>query len=189
MRRIDRAFFALCVLSAPCFAADVLEGVRQSKNEILETKKAMPIKRAGAILNPTDGNVVQGIIDFKQMEGGVYISGDVTGLTPGKHGFHIHEFGDCSAPDGSSAGGHFNPSHSKHGGPDNAERHAGDLGNLVANEFGVAHYERLDTMIQLNGPDTIIGRSIIVHSNPDDYTTQPTGNAGGRISCGVIVEK
>lgn len=148
--------------------------------------KLIKQKEARAVLNPTKGNRAQGYVTFKQVEGGVLIVADVDYLEPGKHGFHIHEYGDCSAPDGSSAGGHFNPKNTKHGAPDAVERHVGDLGNLAADGKGHAHYERVDTVISLEGPDSIIGRSVIVHANADDYHTQPTGNAGGRIACGVI---
>ena len=144
------------------------------------------LKKASATLNPTKGSRVQGIVTFTQVSEGVQIVAEVKGLTPGLHGFHIHEHGDCSSPDASSAGGHFNPSHAKHGAPDGKERHAGDLGNIVADKSGVAHYSRIDKMIRLDGPDSIIGKSVIVHVNPDDFRTQPTGNAGGRVACGVI---
>lgn len=177
--------FGICGISA----ADALKAVRQAKYEIAETKPFIEVTHAVVVLNPTKDSVVQGRVEFKKVDGGVLITGEVSGLAPGKHGFHIHEFGDCSSADGSSAGGHFNPTHSKHGGPDHADRHAGDLGNIVANEFGVGVYSRVDTMIQLNGPNTIVGHSLIVHSLPDDYTTQPTGNAGGRLACGVIVAR
>ena len=111
---------------------------------------------------------------------------DIEGLTPGDHGFHVHEFGDCSAPDGTSAGAHFNPTKKPHGAPDNAERHVGDLGNITADESGKAHYDRIDTVIELNGENTIVGRSVIVHAKADDFVSQPAGNAGSRIACGVI---
>jgi Cu-Zn family superoxide dismutase len=110
----------------------------------------------------------------------------VTGLTPGAHGFHVHEFGDCSMADGTCAGAHFNPTGAPHGGPDDARRHAGDLGNVKADESGKAIYKRVDKMLALNGPSSIIGRSIIVHAAPDDLKTQPSGNAGARVGCGVI---
>lgn len=170
-------------------ASDAAKAARVSKFEIAQSKPQAQITRAIAFLNPTHGSAVQGRVDFKAVEGGVLITARIDGLTPGKHGFHIHEFGDCSAEDGMSAGGHFNPGKTKHGGPDHADRHAGDLGNIVADEYGVGKYERVDHVIKLNGPDTIIGRSIVVHSNPDDYTTQPTGNSGGRLACGVIAER
>ncbi len=154
-----------------------------------ENRKPESLKKASAFLNPTKGNKSFGIVTFTEVEGGaVKIEGDVEGLVPGKHGFHIHEYGDCSAPDGSSTGGHFNPTGTAHGSPDHAERHIGDLGNIVADEAGRGHYERLDTHIKLSGPNTIMGRSLVVHSNADDYSTQPTGNAGGRVCCGVIMD-
>lgn len=142
--------------------------------------------KASCVLRPTKGNTVEGLVTFTKVDGGVKITATVNNLSPGAHGFHIHEFGDCSSPDGMSAGGHFNPTKKPHGAPDALERHAGDLGNLVADEHGTAKYERVDTVIELDGVDTIVGRSIIVHANPDDLHTQPTGNAGGRLACGVI---
>ncbi len=145
-----------------------------------------PVKEAIADIKPTKGNKVKGKVSFTLIENGVKIVADIDNLTPGKHGFHIHEFGDCSAEDGSSAGGHFNPTHMAHGSPELLERHVGDLGNLEANEEGHAHYVRIDKMLQLEGPNSIIGRSVVVHADPDDFTTQPTGNSGGRLGCGVI---
>lgn len=143
-------------------------------------------KTATAVINPTQGNTASGRVTFVAVKGGVLVLADIHGLTPGKHGFHIHEHGDCSAPDGSSAGGHFNPHNKKHGSPDSTERHAGDLGNLIADDKGNAAYERLDTVIELSGPNSIVGRSIIIHEKEDDFTTQPTGNAGNKVACGVI---
>jgi len=154
----------------------------------MESMKSMgdEIQKAVCVLHPTKGNETGGIITFIQTEDGVKIVADVEGLTPGKHGFHIHQYGDCSAPDGTSTGGHFNPTNEKHGSPDAEERHVGDLGNLVADDNGRAHYERLDKVISLNGPNSIIGRGIIVHAGEDDFVTQPTGNAGARVADGVI---
>jgi Cu-Zn family superoxide dismutase len=109
-------------------------------------------------------------------------------LEPGPHGFHVHEFGDCSAPDGSSAGGHFAPLGSPHGPPDagQGERHIGDLGNIVANADGVVEQELADSVIRLDGENSIVGKAIIVHAGADDFTTQPSGAAGERVACGVI---
>lgn len=148
--------------------------------------QAESVTKAVATLAPTKGNSVSGMVTFTKVEGGVKIVADVTGLTPGLHGFHIHEFGDCTAPDAASAGGHFNPHHMQHGGPDAAVRHAGDFGNLEADASGKAHYERVDTTISLDGADSIIGHGVIVHEKADDLKTQPTGNAGARVACGVI---
>ena len=143
------------------------------------------VTKAVAVLSSTKGHDVSGTVTFTKVEGGVKIVADVAGLTPGKHGFHIHEFGDCSAPDAMSAGGHFNPHHMPHGAPDTSVRHAGDFGNLEADESGKAHYERVDSVISLEGADSIIGHAVIVHEKLDDLKTQPTGNAGARVACGV----
>lgn len=141
---------------------------------------------AAAELKPTEGNKVTGRVAFAPTEKGLLVVAEVHGLTPGEHGFHIHEFGDCSAPDASSAGGHYNPTTQPHAGPDQHKRHVGDLGNLVADENGDAYYERYDSVLTLTGENSIIGKSVIVHADPDDLHTQPTGNAGKRVACGVI---
>lgn len=137
-------------------------------------------------LSPVKGNEVKGKVTFTKVPEGVKIIADIEGLKPGKHGFHVHEFADCGGEGASAAGAHFNPSHHEHGGPDSSSRHVGDLGNLIADENGHAHYERIDKVIQLNGPEAIIGRSIIIHEKEDDYTTQPAGASGSRISCGIV---
>lgn len=147
---------------------------------------AQDIVKAIAVLNPTQNNKVTGTVTFGKVELGVKVVADIKGLTPGAHGFHIHQFGDCSAPNADSAGGHFNPQAKKHGAPESPERHAGDFGNLIADSSGRTYLEKTDTVISLSGPNSIIGRGIIVHEASDDMTTQPTGNAGGRVACGVI---
>lgn len=144
------------------------------------------VKKAICKLAPTQGNKVMGQVTFTAIEGGVKIVADVSGLKPGEHGFHIHENGDCSAPDGTSAGGHFNPTGAPHAGPDAMARHVGDLGNLVADQSGYAHYERVDKLISLGGDHSIIGRSVVIHADKDDFKTQPAGNSGARLACGVI---
>jgi Cu-Zn family superoxide dismutase len=147
---------------------------------------AAPPMRAVAVLSPLGGSGVSGTVTFVKTEAGLRISVHVQGLKPGVHGFHIHEFGDCSAADGSSAGGHFNPSGSPHGGPQAADRHTGDLGNITAGSDGVARLDHTDPRADLEGPHGVLGRGVIVHVSADDFTTQPTGNAGGRLACGVI---
>lgn len=156
-------------------------------------KKQMPMKPRGkmvthavAVLHPTQGNDVSGIVSFAQTDKGVRVVADVEGLTPGEHGFHIHQYGDCSAPDGTSAGGHYNPEDKPHGAPGDTERHVGDLGNIQADENGKAHLEMTDRVISLRGPHSIVGLAVIVHAGADDLTSQPTGNAGPRVACGVI---
>jgi len=144
------------------------------------------IYKAVAVLHPTEGNNVTGTVYFNRTQKGIKITADVKGLSPGKHGFHIHAFGDCTAPDGTSAGGHFNPENQPHAGPDQAKRHVGDLGNIEADNSGNAHYERTDSHLKFDGRDSIIGRGVIVHAGEDDLVSQPSGNAGPRVACGVI---
>jgi superoxide dismutase, Cu-Zn family len=142
--------------------------------------------KAVCVVYPTQGNTVTGTITFIKVTDGVRVVADLQGLTPGKHGIHIHECGDCSAADGSSAGGHFNPMSKSHGAPMDAMRHEGDMGNIEADAAGKAHLDYVDKNITLEGVFSIIGRSVIVHKNEDDLKTQPTGNAGARVACGVI---
>jgi Cu-Zn family superoxide dismutase len=143
--------------------------------------------QAVAVLSPTAGQHCHGVVRFTQEGDSVKVVADLEGLNPGqKHAFHIHQFGDCSAPDGMSAGGHYNPEGHKHGLPDTEERHAGDLGNVQADDQGKAHYEITVNNISINGSkNPIIGHAVIVHAKIDDGS-QPVGNAGGRIACGVI---
>ena len=144
------------------------------------------MERAVVELEPTEGNSVVGTATFTSENGSVRIEATVSGLAPGMHGIHVHENGDCSAPDASSAGGHFNPDSSMHGGPDAQERHVGDLGNLEAGQDSTAQYNRVDNIITLSGPNSIVGKALVIHSDEDDLTSQPTGNAGDRVACGVI---
>ncbi|HMQ69949.1 MAG TPA: superoxide dismutase family protein [Ignavibacteria bacterium] len=143
-------------------------------------------QKAEALLEPKSGSNVKGKITFTKEGNTMKVLADIEGLTPGLHGFHIHEKGDCSAPDGTSAGGHFNPKSMKHAGPDSPERHEGDLGNIKADESGKAHLDITDSILTFDGESSILGKSVIVHENADDLTTQPTGNAGGRVACGII---
>ena len=144
------------------------------------------VTKAIAAVHPTAGNTAEGIITFTTSDDGLLIHAEISGLTPGKHGFHIHQFGDCSGADGKTAGGHFNPAGSDHGGPDSDHRHVGDLGNLEANDEGKAVYDREDTHLTFSGDRSIIGYSVIIHAGEDDLTSQPTGAAGARVACGVI---
>jgi Cu-Zn family superoxide dismutase len=147
--------------------------------------KAEPITEAVAVVMPTKASKsnVAGTIVLKQQKGYVQVTGEVTGLSPGEHGFHIHMFGDLRAPDGASAGGHYNPHGHPHGGPESKERHEGDLGNIKADAKGVAKVN-----VRAKGLDLhhVLGRSIVVHGDADDLESQPAGNAGPRIGIGVI---
>ena len=175
---------ALCVLGVR--AITWAQGEHMGHSAAAQSQDSAHTTKAVAVLYPTHGSSVSGTVTFVKEPAGVRVTAHITGLTPGNHGFHIHEFGDCSAPDAASAGSHFNPSGSPHAGPDADARHAGDLGNIVADSTGVAHYERLDAHMSFTGPNSIIGRGVIVHEKADDLTTQPTGAAGGRVACGVI---
>ena len=145
------------------------------------------LAQASVQLQPTQGSQVQGQVVFAtQRDGSVRVQGTVQGLAPNsEHGFHIHEKGDCSAPDATSAGGHFNPGASAHGRMGSG--HSGDLSSLRADASGTARFDYSTRSITVGqGATNIIGRGVIVHKDADDYTTQPTGNAGARLACGVI---
>jgi Cu-Zn family superoxide dismutase len=142
---------------------------------------------ASATLAPASGSSVRGTVMFAAMGDKLRITGDVSGLAPGEHGFHVHEVGDCSAADATSAKGHFNPAGKKHGHFDGAEHHAGDMPNLKADASGVARYSADVAMLTIGGGDgNIVGRAVVVHADPDDYASQPAGNSGKRVACGVI---
>ena len=157
-----------------------------AENTAAAPPDATPAITAVADLSPTAGKTVRGTVAFTQEAGGVHIIAELSGLAPGEHGFHIHETGDCSAPDAASAGDHFNPSASTHGAPDAPARHLGDLGNITADASGNARYDRVDPRISLEGEQSVIGRSIVVHAGADDMTSQPAGASGARAACGVI---
>jgi len=144
------------------------------------------IVQAVAVLHPTEGSQARGTVTFRSVDAGIEITADLDGLAPGSHGFHIHQLGDCSAADATSAGGHFNPEGSAHGAPMDAERHVGDLGNVTADDAGSASYQRTDDVIAFAGAHSVIGRAVIVHAGEDDLVSQPTGDAGARVACGVI---
>lgn len=139
-----------------------------------------------AVIHPTEGNDISGTVTFNAEEDEVRVQAEIEGLESGNHGFHIHEFGDCSAPDASTAGGHFNPDDNPHAGPEAEERHVGDMGNIEGNEDGTATRSYVDSVLTLNGPESIIGHAVVIHEGEDDLESQPTGDAGARLGCGVI---
>jgi superoxide dismutase, Cu-Zn family len=144
---------------------------------------------AVATLTPTTGNATTGTVRFAQQGGKVLVSGEIRGLKPNaEHGFHVHEKGDCSSGDGNSAGGHYNPAGTPHGRHGAAPHHAGDLQSVRADAAGVARFSFESTGITVGGGAAdVVGKGLIVHRDPDDYRTQPTGNAGPRLACAVIV--
>jgi superoxide dismutase, Cu-Zn family len=153
---------------------------------------AKPVSMGGgasASFVPLQGSKVSGTVRFTQKGSKVNVAGEIFGLSPGQHGFHVHEAGDCSAPDGASAKGHFNPGNKAHGALA-GERHGGDLGNVVADASGMANLNvDVDGITLTTGPSGIITRSVIVHAGPDDLKSQPSGNSGKPIACGIIVQK
>lgn len=178
-----------CVACSPP-ATDTAADPAMPADPVAEPATAIAETRsATATLAPTEGNETAGTLSFTMVDGVVRASGEITGLGAGtRHGFHLHERGDCSAPDAESAGGHFNPHASDHGRAGHGEHHGGDADNLVADADGVAavdvHFEGV-TIGDGTATD-IVGRGVIVHADPDDYFTQPTGNAGARLACGVV---
>lgn len=143
--------------------------------------------RAMAPLEARSGSKVGGTVSFNQQGAKVRVVARVTGLAPNQeHGFHVHEKGDCSAPDAMSAGGHFNPTGQPHG-PQSAPHHGGDMPSLKADASGNAEATFMLEGLTVDGSAAgIVGKAVIVHTQPDDYKTQPTGNAGSRIACGLI---
>jgi superoxide dismutase, Cu-Zn family len=142
-------------------------------------------------LQPTRGNTTAGSVHFHQQGANVMVHARITGLKPEQeHGFHVHQNGDCSSGDGMSAGGHFNPLNKPHGHHSTSERHAGDMPNLKADANGRAEARFTMAGISIgSGATDIIGKSVIVHVDPDDYRSQPTGNAGARMACGVVAKR
>ena len=145
--------------------------------------------RAIANLSSASGSLVSGRVELQQVAEGVRVTGIVGGLVRnGAHGLQVHERGNCSAVDASSAGAHFNPAGKPHGKVDAKDHHAGDMNNLVADRNGVAQVSVHAAGVSLGGGsrNDIAGRAVIVHAAPDDYASQPAGNAGARVACGII---
>jgi superoxide dismutase, Cu-Zn family len=182
-------FSALCVAVALGIGSTnrlLLAQTAAHHHEHAAHAPAATIDRAVAVMVPVGQSGVSGVVHFAKQAGGVEVTGKITGLTPGKHAFHVHEFGDLTdAKEAKSAGSHFNPAHAKHGDRTSAERHAGDFGNIEANSDGVAEFSFVDPVVQLTGPQGIIGRSLVVHAGVDKFT-QPVGDAGGRVTFGVV---
>ncbi len=150
---------------------------------------ASTAKTAVVNLSSASASLVSGRLTVKPMGDGVHLTGEIGGLAPNSvHAIHIHEKGDCSAADASSAGGHFNPAGAPHGKVDSGAHHGGDMDNISANADGIAKVSVHAQGVTLGGgaANDVAGKAVIVHASPDDYKTQPTGNAGGRVACGVI---
>ncbi len=201
MTKLRKTAIALSLSCLP-FAALAADGHSAHEQQVQQAQDAIQaatgsasgtqtgVQAARAELKPTQGSRTQGSIKFENEGDKVRISGEVSGLKPeSSHGFHVHEKGDCSAPDGSSAGGHFGLSGQQHGSPNEVNAHVGDLGNIRTDKDGVAQVDIVVPQSKLTlgvGEKNIIGRGLIVHAKADDLTSQPTGNAGDRLACAVI---
>ena len=177
MAAATAVFLTACGSSAP---------PKPAAPEVSTTSTA---KQAVANLAAASGSLVSGKITAVPMAGGVHLTGTVGGLPANStHGLHVHEKGDCSAADASSAGPHFNPLAAAHGKAESGAHHAGDMDNVVANAEGVVTVDVHVSGVTLGGgaANDIAGRALVVHAAPDDYTSQPAGNAGARVACGVI---
>ena len=162
----------------------ILSCTKTERIEVVKEFDGPQIKQAVAVVHSVGDNEISGAINFAKTENGTKITAEITGLSEGEHGFHIHQYGDCTAPDGSSAGGHFDPDEMQHNSRDAEKRHVGDMGNLVSEGE-----ESTTTLSYVYNPiflEEIIGRGIIIHAGEDDLTSQPSGDAGARIACGVI---
>ena len=183
---------SLCVAAAllgGCGQRDAPETPAAPPAAADTTPQTQPPTEASVQLAPTQGNAASGSLTLTAVQDGVHLSGSVQGLPAnGEFGFHIHEKGDCSAPDASSAGEHFNPTNAQHGGPTSDAHHAGDMHNVKSDAQGAAQIEVDATGVSLGSgqPDDVLGRAVVTHEKPDDYTSQPSGNSGARIACGVI---
>jgi len=162
----------------------VLNCTKTERVEVIKEFDGPKITKTVAVIHPIGENNISGTVNFGKTETGTKITAQITGLSKGEHGFHIHQYGDCSAPDGSSAGGHFNPEDMKHSSREAEKRHVGDMGNLISEgEEFTTTLSYIDDQIYI---EEIIGRGIIIHAEEDDLTSQPSGDAGDRIACGVI---
>jgi Cu-Zn family superoxide dismutase len=170
-------------LLIPALSLSLFVGCQEVAQELEEI---IPTIHAIAVIRPVDNNSISGLVSFIEEDRGIRIVANVNGLSPGKHGFHLHTFGDCTNLNDGSAGEIFNPLNKNHGGPDKREHKLGDFANLVADTSGHAHLEWIDIDLDLDGPLSIIGRSILIHENEDDYLSQPDGNSGPVIAYAVI---
>lgn len=171
---------------AACTTSNTRTGEANENNPRTEASARLTSAAGGATL-PNPQSPTQGSVKFSQVRDIVSVSGSVTGLAPNaRHAFHVHEKGDCSSPDFNSAGGHFNPTGQPHGAHGASKHHLGDMPELVTDAKGTANISFNSSSLKLRGPNSIIGKAVIVHAAPDDVNAQPTGNAGARLVCGVI---
>jgi superoxide dismutase, Cu-Zn family len=162
---------------------------RQSPEEPVAQSTPAPeqARTAMARLQFAEGIAGEGTVTFTETPQGVQVAVHLTGVNPGRHGIHLHENGECELPDFESAGDHFAPEGHPHGGPQSPQHHAGDFGNIEVGDDGVGHLELTSTTLTLDdGPNSAMGRAVVLHADEDDLTSQPAGNSGARIACGVV---
>jgi Cu-Zn family superoxide dismutase len=181
--RISTPAAAFAVAAA---AALYTAGCSSTSSTTSRTAAAGP--QARATIEPKSGSNVRGWATFTERStGGVAVVVHIENAPPGVHGLHLHEKGDCSAPDASSAGGHFNPGGMPHAGPSDTMRHAGDFGNITIEANGTGHLELVSDLLTVRpGPNSVVGKAVVFHEKVDDLKTQPSGNAGARLGCGVV---
>lgn len=170
-----------------CAQEPVEEPAEMAAEDVQEEPAVVPELRAKATLEGLEGSDVSGAVTFFEANEQVKVVARVENVSPGVHGFHIHETGDCSADDFTSAGGHFAPDGNPHGAPTDEKHHAGDLGNITVGEDGVGNLEITSEVLTVSpGPHSVVGKAVILHEGEDDLESQPTGDAGARIACGVV---
>jgi Cu-Zn family superoxide dismutase len=179
---IKKGVAALAIGSLVCIGVMGLRTQAAAQHE----EKGEAVTKAMAQMIPTSGSSVKGTVTFTQSTGGgIHVHAEISGLTPGDHGFHVHEYGVWSE-NGMSTGGHFNPTQAPHAAPDSKKRHVGDLGNITANANGHATLDVDDPHMSFHGAASILGRGLVVHEKADDLKSQPAGNAGARLAVGII---
>lgn len=177
----------LLAVCAACAHKDKSDTPATSAATTADVAPAIPqVSTAQALMKPGKKQKIKGIVHFTQVGDKVKIEAMVEKLKPGPHGIHIHETGDCTLPDFKSAGGHFNPGKASHGSLESAARHIGDLGNIVADKRGNAKISIEAPGLTLNGAESIVGKALVIHDKADDLKSDPAGNSGDRIACGVI---
>ena len=181
---IKNCVAALAVCALVCFAALGFRSLGAAQHDEKKAE-AGAVTKAIAELIPTKESSVKGTVVFTKDSSGMHVHAEISGLTPGEHGFHIHEYGVWSE-NGMSSGGHFNPTSEKHAGIESKKRHVGDMGNITANANGNATLDLNDSHLSFHGASSILGRGVVVHEKADDLKSQPAGNAGTRLAVGIV---
>jgi len=181
---VKKVIAALAVGSLICIAVLGFRAQATAQHEE-KTGDVGGVSKALAQLIPTKGSSVKGTVTFTKAARGLHVHAEISGLTPGEHGFHVHEYGVWSE-NGMSTGGHFNPTAEEHAGPHSKKRHVGDMGNIRANANGNATLDLDDAYMSFHGVNSILGRGLVIHEKVDDLKSQPAGNAGARLAVGII---